>query len=163
MIEHLNEEIPDHKLEERLRERGLEDWVPWSKNPSGKPGGNVPRTTVWFWRVKQMAFALLLGLFLAGCAVPLKAIPVKVGDAGKTKYYVVGNTKIGVLGDEVVTIDRYDENGALQHASDISTTGTVHDVLRAAAGSTGTAAVMTPVVGDLIPAATTVVAPAGKK
>ena len=110
-----------------------------------------------------MAFALLLGLFLAGCAAPLKAIPVKVGDAGKTKYYVVGNTKIGVLGDEVVTIDRYDENGVLQHASDISTTGTVHDVLRAAAGSTGTAAVMTPVVGDLIPATTAVVAPAEKK
>jgi hypothetical protein len=105
----------------------------------------------------------LLCLFLAGCGAPLKTIPVKVGDSGVTKYYVVGNTKIGVLGDEVVTIDRYDEKGNLQHASDISTTGTVHDVLKAAAGSTGTAAVVAPVVGDLIPAATEAVAPAATK
>ena len=106
----------------------------------------------------------VLCLFLAGCATsPMQVIPVKVGDAGKTKYYVIGNTKIGVLGDEVATIDRYDENGALQHASDISTTGTVHDVLKAAAGSSGTAAVMTPVIGDLLPATTAVVEPAASK
>jgi hypothetical protein len=106
---------------------------------------------------------LILCLFLAGCPAALKSVPVKVGDSGVTKYYVIGNTKIGVLGDEVVTIDRYDEKGNLQHASDISTTGTVHDVLKAAAGSSGTAAVITPVVGDLIPAATDVVAPAATK
>ncbi|MGA3113492.1 MAG: hypothetical protein ABSF90_03560 [Syntrophobacteraceae bacterium] len=105
---------------------------------------------------------LIVGIALGGCAStnPFTAHPVTV--AGKTKTYVVGNNKIGILGDEAITIDRYDENGVLQHPSDISTTGTVHDVLKAAAASTGTAAVMTPVVGELLPAATTVVEPAKK-
>jgi hypothetical protein len=159
MIEHLKEDIPGPLLDERLRSLGRDGWIPWYMSISGIPGNHITYATVRFWR--QLVAMLLLCLFFAGCAAELKAVPVKVGD--KTKYYVIGNTKIGVLGDEVATIDRYDENGVLQHPSDISTTGTVHDVLKAAAGSTGTAAVMTPVVGDLIPATTAVVAPAEKK
>ncbi|MFZ0931240.1 MAG: hypothetical protein WAN11_21720 [Syntrophobacteraceae bacterium] len=111
--------------------------------------------------MKRLIPLLLVAvLLLAGCAStnPFTAHPVTVN--GKTKTYVVGNNKIGILGDEALTIDRYDENGVLQHPSDISTTGTVHDVLKAAAGSSATAAVMTPVVGQLIPPAATVVAPA---
>ncbi len=91
----------------------------------------------------------LLAIALAGCAgVPLQPYPVTV--AGKQKTYVVGKTKVGVLGDEVTTIDRYDETGKPEHFSDISITGTVHDVLKSAAGSSGTAAVVTPVMTPVI-------------
>jgi hypothetical protein len=74
----------------------------------------------------------------------------KVTVAGHDKTYVVGKLPIGILGDEVTVIDRYDENGTLQHPSDITTTGTVHDALKAAAGSTGTAAIVTPVITPIV-------------
>ncbi len=93
---------------------------------------------------------LVLVLFiLCGCASQaLTPVPVKV--AGQIKTYVVGKQKVGMLGDEITTIDRYDEKGNLVHASDISTTGTVHDTLKSAAGSTGTAAMVTPVMAPVI-------------
>ncbi len=92
---------------------------------------------------------VLMVIALAGCAaVPLH--PYTVAVAGHSQTYVVGKTKVGVLGDEVTTIDRYDETGKPEHFSDISTTGTVHDVLKAAAGSTGTAAVVTPVITPVV-------------
>ena len=103
-----------------------------------------------FWQdMKEVALLFLLCVFLAGCAeVPLKPYPVQV--AGKTKTYVVGKTKVGMLGDETLTIDRYDENGKPEHFSDISTTGTVHDVLKAAAGSSASAAIVTPVITPIV-------------
>ncbi len=99
--------------------------------------------------MKRLILLCILVIALAGCAeVPLH--PYTVAVAGKSKTYVVGKTKVGVLGDEVTTIDRYDETGKPEHFSDISTTGTVHDVLKAAAGSTGTAAVVTPVITPVV-------------
>jgi hypothetical protein len=95
--------------------------------------------------MKRPIQLLVLMFVLAGCAhQPLNVETVTV--AGQTKTYVSGKYPVGVLGDEISIIDRYDEKGALVHPSDISTTGTVHDTLKAAAGSTGTAAVVTPVI-----------------
>ncbi len=100
-------------------------------------------------------------LFLAGCPeTPLHPYPVMV--AGKTKTYVIGKTKVGVLGDEITTIDRYAEDGKPEHFSDIATTGTVHDTLKAALGSSGNAASLTPIAGEILPAATVVTTPAKK-
>jgi hypothetical protein len=91
----------------------------------------------------------LLAIALAGCAhAPLSAEPVTVN--GVTKTYVYGKYPVGIVGDEVTIIDRYDEKGVLVHPSDISTTGTVHDALKAAAGSSGTAAVVTPVITPVV-------------
>ena len=53
----------------------------------------VCRSTVAGSNPLNLCVVVLLLFLLAGCAVPLKAVPIKVGD--KTKYYVIGNTKIG--------------------------------------------------------------------
>ena len=107
--------------------------------------------------MKRPIQLLVLVFVLAGCAhQPLNVETVTV--AGQTKTYVSGKYPVGILGDEISVIDRYDENEVLIHPSDVSTTGTVHDTLKAAAGSTGTAAVVTPVgtpiVNDLTGPAT---------
>jgi hypothetical protein len=98
--------------------------------------------------VKGLGVALVVS-FLAGCAT--QAIgPIQVPVAGQIKTYVTGKIPIGVLGDELTIVDRYDEKGNLIHASETSTTGTVHDALKAAAGSSGTAALVTPVITPIV-------------
>lgn len=99
--------------------------------------------------MKLTVLACILAVVLASCAAAPLA-PVQVTVAGRQKTYVTGKLPIGILGDEVTVIDRYDENGTLQHPSDITTTGTVHDALKAAAGSTGTAAIITPVITPIV-------------
>jgi len=86
---------------------------------------------------------------LAGCATQAIA-PIQVQVAGQTKTYVFGKILLGAVGDEVVIVDRYDEHSNLVHASETSTTGIVHDTLKAAAGSTGTAALVTPVITPVV-------------
>jgi len=100
-------------------------------------------------RTVSILCTLVMAVFLVGCAGPqLKAYPVQV--AGQTKTYVIGKIPIGILGDENAVNDRYDEKGNLVHASDVTTTGTIHDAAKAAAGSTGTAALVTPIVTPII-------------
>ena len=93
---------------------------------------------------------ILLSIVLAGCAAHQPLVVEQVTVNGKVKTYVSGKYPVGVMGDEVSIIDRYDENGNLAHPADISTTGTVHDTMKAAAGSTGTAALVTPVVTPIV-------------
>jgi PBP1b-binding outer membrane lipoprotein LpoB len=100
-------------------------------------------------KLKSILIVVLAGFFLAGCAGQTLT-PVKVTVAGHDKTYVIGTLPVGHLGDEVKVVDRYDEAGTLQHPSDITTTGTVHDMVKAAAGSTGTAAIVTPVITPIV-------------
>jgi hypothetical protein len=88
-------------------------------------------------------------MMLGGCATQAIA-PVPVTVAGQTKTYVTGKIPIGVLGDELTIVDRYDEKGNLVHASETSTTGTVHDAAKALAGSAALGTVAAPVETPII-------------
>ncbi len=98
----------------------------------------------------KLVTLLILAFVLAGCAFhqPLAAESVQV--AGKTHTYVAGQYRVGILGDKVTVVDRYDEKGMLEHPADITTTGTIHDTLKAVGGNAGTAAVLTPIESPII-------------
>jgi hypothetical protein len=98
----------------------------------------------------RLRIILCILIFALSACATAELKPYQVQVAGKTKTYVIGKIPIGVLGDETVINDRYDENGVLQHPADVSTTGTVHDALKAAAGSTGTAALVTPIITPIV-------------
>jgi len=91
-----------------------------------------------------------MAIVMAGCAFHQPLTVEQVTVSGKTHTYVAGKYRVGVLGDEITVIDRYDANGNLEHPADISITGTVHDAFKAAAGSTGTAALVTPIVTPVV-------------
>jgi hypothetical protein len=113
----------------------------------------------------RILFVISIALLVAGCAFhqPLTNEQVCVGgkmtknpdgtltcQGGRMKTYVAGKYRVGVLGDEITVIDRYDENGKLDSPSVTSTTGTVHDVLKAGAGGAGASALITPVVTPIV-------------
>lgn len=112
----------------------------------------APNILRFLTRCPWLCLVGLLSMALTGCATPLHMTTLQVAP-GVDATYVQGTQHLGVLGDDVMTNDRYDAKGNLVHPESITVTGTVHGVIQSAAGASGAAqsAVAGSVMGVLVP------------
>ena len=98
----------------------------------------------------RLTAILIAVLLISGCAFHQPLVAEQVQVAGKAHTYVAGQYRVGILGDKVTVVDRYDDQGKLEHPADITTTGTIHDTLKAAGGNASAAAVLAPIETPII-------------